>query len=144
MSRRATAARVLLAVFVVAACLPPAGRLFETTLLHDTRDLPVTLGDQTDLVVGIEPSDVDSWDFPDPGVIADPGNPGAFVLTWLGGACDSEAVVSFQHAGSGYALRVEVRRGFSLGCTAVGIRRALRIVTAEPIPVGSIVVSLDD
>lgn len=140
-TRSVMRAIVPLVALVVAACLPPAGRVFQTTLSHDMRDLPVALGDQTDLVVRIEPAEADVWDWPDLGVVADQDNPDAFVLTWLGGACDGDAAVSFQRTGSGFALRVEVRRALSLGCPAVGIPRALRIITAEPIPIGSIVVT---
>lgn len=138
-------ARVLLAVLIVAACLAPPGRLFHATLLHPSEDpLPVTLGDQTGLVVGIQSAEVDTFSSWDLRASADPADPMAFVLTWLGGACDSDADVSFQRTGSGYALHLEVHRAFSLGCRAVGIPRALRIITAEPIPVGSIGVNGQD
>lgn len=131
---------------VVAACLPPAGRTYQTTLLHISPDnpsgdypLPVTLSDQTDLVVGIEPAE-GSYGL-EPVVQSDPADPKALILSWLGGMCDNDALVSFQPSGSSYALHLEVHQKLGLGCPAAGILRGLRIVTSEPIPIGSIAVS---
>jgi hypothetical protein len=138
----------LFLTFIVAACLPPAGRVFQTTLLHTSpsnpsgdHPLPVTLGDQTDLVVGIEPTEGDERGGLEPLVQSDPADPNALILSWLGGMCDNDAAVSFQPSGSGYALHLQVHQKLGFGCPAAGLLRGLRITTSEPIPPGSIAVS---
>ncbi len=75
----------------VVACGPPAGRLFHTTLTtpDGTYPLPVTLGDQTDLVVSIEPGLVDGSAASAPSVQSDPGDPAVLIVTRSGGACES-------------------------------------------------------
>jgi hypothetical protein len=147
MSGRKAFALGLFVTFIVAACQPPAGRVFQATLLHTSLSnpggdypLPVTLLDQADLVVGIEPADGDTQGGPDPFVQVDPADPKALVLTWLGGLCDNDAVVSLSPTGSGYTLRLEVHQKLGLGCSAVGLLRGLRIVTSQPVPTGSITV----
>ena len=128
---------------VVAACLPPAGTLFRTTL--STPDgaypLPVALGDQTGLIVEIEPAEPDSAARIEPLVQPDPTDPNAFVVTWLGGACDNDATIAFQRSGSGYALHLEVHDKIGLGCSDLGILRGLRITTSTPVPLNSITAS---
>jgi hypothetical protein len=138
----------LLLAIVVAGCQPPAGQVFQTTLLHTSPDnpsgdypLPVSLGDRSDLVVGIEQTDGDPSDGIVPVVQSDPANPNALILSWLGGMCDNDATVSFQRAGSGYELNLAVHEKIGLGCPAAGILRGLRIITSAPVPPGSIVVS---
>jgi hypothetical protein len=133
---------------VFAACEPPAGQVFQTTLLHTSPDnpsgdypLPVSLGDRSGLVVGIEQTDGDPSDGIAPVVQSDPANRNALILSWLGGMCDNDATVSFQRAGSRYELNLAVHPKIGLGCPAAGILRGLRIVTSEPVPPGSIVVS---
>jgi hypothetical protein len=138
----------LFVAFTVAACQPPAGRVFQATLLHTSLSnpsgdypLPVTLLDQADLVVGIEPTDGDTQGGPDPFVQVDPADPKALVLTWLGGLCDNDAAVSLYPTEPGYTLRLDVHQKLGLGCPAAGVLRGLRIVTSQPIPTGSITVS---
>jgi len=126
---------LVVAIFV-AACLPPAGTLFRTTLLMpDGRyPLPLAVGDQTELVVGIEPADGDPAVGSEPLIRTDPADPNAFIVTWIGGACDNDAAIAFRPAGSGYALNLEVHPKIGLGCTAIGILRAVRIRTSTPVP----------
>jgi hypothetical protein len=138
----------LMLTLTLAACLPPAGRLFNTTLIHKSPanpggdyPLPVTLGDQTDLVVGIEPTDADESGGLAPLVKADPTDPNALIVSWLGGLCDNDAAVSFQPSGSGYTLHLDVHEKLGLGCPAAGLLRGLRIITSEPIPIDSIAAS---
>ena len=128
---------------VLAACGPPPGVQFHTTLSNPNGEfpLPVTLGDETGLVVGIGPARFDPIDFRDAGVLADPTGPRAFILTWLGGMCDNGAALVFRPTDSGYDLQVAVGEKLGLGCPAAGIMRGLRIETSEPIAVVGITIS---
>lgn len=127
----------------LAACGPEPGALFSTTLSNQDGEfpLPVALHDQTGLVAGIGAAQFDPIDFRDAGVLADPTDPTAFILTWLGGMCDNDAALVFRSTGTGYDLQVAVHGKPGLGCPAAGILRALRIETSEPIPVGEITIS---
>jgi hypothetical protein len=133
----------ILTAAILAACGDSPGIVFRTTL--STPDgqvpLPVTLGDKTGLVVGIGPAQVDPVEFRDAGVLADPTDPNAFILTWLGGMCDNDAAVVFRPTASGYDLQLEVDEKLSLGCPAAGVLRALHVETSEPIPVGAVTIS---
>lgn len=128
---------------VLAACGPPPGALFRATLSNPNGEfpLPVALGDTSGLVVGIGPAQIDPGAFRDAGVLADPTGPKAFILTWLGGMCDSDAALVFSPHDSGYDIRLAVQEKLGLGCPAAGIMRVLRIETSEPIPVGAITIS---
>ncbi len=136
----------LAVVMLLGACLPPAGRLFHTTLIHTSTDnpagdypLPIVLGDETGLVVAIESAgEIDSAPGLDLTVQADPSDPKAIVAIWLGGLCDNDATLSFRQSGSGYTLHLEVHGKLGFGCTAAGIGRAVRIKTSEPLPIGQI------
>jgi hypothetical protein len=139
---RLVAARLLVAI-VIAACGPPAGELFRTALpTVDGDPLPVELGDSTGLVTAIEPADFDSDAVLEPLVKADPTEPNAFVLSWLGGLCDGEAALSFWRSETAFGLNLVVRGGPGLfgGCAGAGVPRGLRIKTSSPIAVDSIVV----
>lgn len=140
MSRLVTSA-ILIAV--LAACGSPPGTLFSTTLSNPNGEfpLPVEVRDTTDLVLGVGPAQIDSIDFRDAGVLADPTDPMAFILTWLGGMCDNDAAVNFRQTKSGYDLQLAVHEKLGLGCPAAGILRGLRIGASEPIPLGTITIS---
>lgn len=135
-------------VVVLASCLPaPTGRLWRTTLSSAGQEaLPVTLRDETGLVTGIEPAPMDAADAPGlPAVQADPSDPLAFLVIWLGG-CDTDAQLGFQpsHQASGqYELHVSMGSpgGLGGGCAPVAVGRGLRIHTTTPIPIGSIAVN---
>jgi hypothetical protein len=131
---RRVALGILVAAFVV-ACLPPSGRLFHTTLTtpDGSYSLPVTLGDQTNLVVGFEPGPTDPFPDVEPTVRSDPADPKAMILTWVGGACEDETVVVFHPGGGRYDLAVSPRGGLLGSCPAIGILRAVRIRTSEPV-----------
>ena len=135
---RRTALGIVFAAAVV-ACGPPAGRLFNTTLTNPdgSYPLPVTLGDQTNLVVGIEQGPREPFPDFEPAVRSDPADPKALIVTWLGGACEHETVVSFWPEGDGYYLMISSRGGPSLfgGCPAIGLFRAIRIKTSEPVAI---------
>lgn len=133
----------ILTVAVLAACGGPPGVQFRTTLSTPSGEypLPVALGDKTGLVVGIGTAQINSADFRDAGALADPTDPNAFIVTWLGGACDNDAALAFRPTASGYDIGLAVHEKLGLGCTAVGILRALRIETATPIPVEAITIS---
>jgi hypothetical protein len=128
---------------VLAGCGGPPGTLFRATLsdLGGGYPLPVTLGDTTGLVLGVRPGQFDPADFRDAGILADPGESKAFIVTWLGGACDSDAVLAFRTTGSGYDIELGVHEKLGLGCIAVGILRGLRIETSAPISLSTITIS---
>jgi hypothetical protein len=128
---------------VVAACAGPPGTLFQATLSGPDGDypLPVTLGDTTGLVLGVRAGQFDPGDFRDAGILADPGEPKAFIVTWLGGACDSDAVLVFRTTGSGYDMELRVHEKLGLGCIALGILRGLRVETSAPISLSTITIS---
>ena len=74
-------------------------------------------------------------------VRADPADPNAFIVSWLGGACDNDASLTLSRHERNYVLNVTIhgRFGFPGGCTANGIARDIRILTSSPIPVESII-----
>jgi hypothetical protein len=140
------AVSVVLAI-AVAACMSPAGRLFKTTQLdispaNPSGDypVPIVLGDETDLVTGIGPTTVDPSYSDELAVEEDPTDPDAIIAKWLGGACEHDAALSFRPSGSGYALHLEVHRGFG-SCPADGVLRSVRIKTVKVVPLDSITVS---
>lgn len=139
---RAIAVGLLLTAFL-AACFPPAGRPFHTTLStpDGSNPLPVALGDETDLVIGIEPAEPATSASLEPLVQADPTDPSAVIVSWVGGMCDNDASLSLRPSGAGYALHLEVHQKLGLGCPAAGVLRGLRINTSRPIPLGSITTS---
>ena len=134
---------IALAVALLATgCLGPAGRQFRTALAEPgvAAPFPIVLGDETGLVLGIESGPVDPGARTELAVHEDPTDPLAFIAVWMGGAIDDDAVLSFRRVGSGFALRLDVHRGFG-DSTSEGIARSLRILTTEPIPVESITAS---
>jgi hypothetical protein len=146
---RMTTASLLIAVSVlgaaaVAACSGPSTSQFKTELHFANEDapLPVVLSDETGMVTGIESGPVDQQvDYAEPVARADPTDPNAFIVSWLGGACDNDASLTFKVSEGVYELNVAVhgKLGFPGGCTALGIPRDVRILTSSPIPVDSIV-----
>lgn len=128
---------------VLAACLPPPGVLFHATLASPDGGypLPITFGDTTGLVVGVGAAQFDPADFRDAGVLADPADPKAFIVTWLGGACDNDATLAFRTTDSGYDIDLGVHEKLGLGCIALGILRGLRVETSARLSVGAITIS---
>ena len=125
----------------LAACWP-SGPQYRVTLQDSSEipPLPIVLTDETGLVTRIEAAQV-----PDPigssglAVRPDPSDPDAFVLGWLGGACDNDVALTFKRHQNGYVLTVSTHGKLDTGCTLQAITRTVRIVTSAPIPVGSIV-----
>ena len=131
----------LLVAVSVAACGPSGGRLFQTALpTTDHYPLPVELRDGTGLVTGIEPAESEPQAAREPRVEADPTNPSAFIVSWLGGMCEGDAMLSFWRTDSTYTLFLAIRLA-GTGCTALGVARALRVRTSSPISADSIRVS---
>jgi hypothetical protein len=128
---------------ILASCGGPPGTLFHATLTDaaGAYPLPVTLGDTTGLVLGVRAGQFDPADFRDAGILADPAEPEAFIVTWLGGACDSDAVLTFRTTGSGYDIELAEHQKLGLGCTAQGILRGLRVETSAPILLSTITIS---
>lgn len=139
--RRALALTLLVAALVVAC--QPAATTFRASLPTDERDpLPVTLTDETGLVTGIAPAAVDpAWNDFVPAVHADPNDPNAAVLSWLGGVCDQDTIVWFGVLHGGYVVSVAVHEKFGTGCASAAVPRAIRIATSRPIPVDSVTVA---
>jgi hypothetical protein len=132
---------LLIAIALTACVGQPAGRLFRTELPTTDHDpLPVSLVDETGLVLGIAPWDADLTPTVRPVVQADPTDPNALVISWIGGLAERDATLSFRATQSGYALRLDVGLG-SGGGTMAALPRGLQILTSIPIPVSSIAVS---
>ena len=135
----------LLGAAAVAACSGSTpSHEFKTILglADENYSLPVVVRDETSLVTRIEagPSDP-TFNYMGAAARADPADPNAFIVSWMGGACDNDAVLWFTRGDAVYALSVEVHGKFSLfgGCPALGVPRDVRIVTSSPIPIDSIV-----
>jgi hypothetical protein len=137
----------LLIGLAVAACAgPSASRQFTTVLKFSDEavPLPAVFKDETGLVTAIGSGPMDpTVNYSDPVVRADSTDPNAFIVSWLGGACDNDALLWFTRGQGVYALSVEVhgKVGFPGGCTASGVPRDVRIVTSSPVPIASIVAS---
>jgi hypothetical protein len=134
----------LLSAATVAACSEPSpSRQFSAVLQfsEEAQPLPVVLSDETGLVTGIASAPMDPRaDYTELAGQADPTDPNAFIVRWLGGACDHNASLTFKRHEEGYVLNVAVHGnlGFPGGCMMLGVYRDVRIVTSSPIPVDSI------
>ena len=140
---RSIALGVLVAASIVccSGSTEPEPRLFRTTLPQPVdQPLPVVLGDETGLVTGIGPVADPQGDQVQPVALADPGDPRAFVITWLGSPCDKEVALSFKSHEGGYLLQLAVPQSTG-GCPMVGYPRGVRIVSSTAIPVSSIEVT---
>jgi hypothetical protein len=137
---RSIALGVLVAASIV-GCSGPQGqepRLFRTALPLGNQPLPMVLSDQTGLVSGIGPAADPQGDDIQPVIVADPSDPMAFVITWVGSVCDEDAALSFKPNEGGYRLQLTVSPGAG-GCQMlVAVPRGVRIVTSTAIPVSSI------
>ncbi len=138
--RRTVALSVLVAVLVVAC--QPEGRIFEVTLRTEyNRPLPVSLSDETGLVTGITQAAADPATGNEPALQADQADPNTSILTWQGGACDTNTDVVFHVLHGGYVVNVSSHEGIGTGCPAAAVPRAIRLATSHPIPVDSVTVA---
>jgi hypothetical protein len=145
---RGMAASILLGVAVfsagttVACSGPPSSRQFSSVLdLAGEFPLPVVLSDETGQVTAVESAPSADGAATELAVRADPTNSNAIIVSWLGGACDNDASLTFKRLEAGFLLNVAIHGKFVLGCTALGVPRKVRIVTLSPIPVDSVVVA---
>lgn len=135
-------AALLGAATVVACTAPSSSRQFSAVLQvsAETPPLPVVLSDETGQVTRVESGPIDPGGaYAELATRADPSDPNAFIVSWLGGACDNDASLTFKRSEGGYVLNVAIHGKFVMGCTALGVARDVRIVTSSPIPVDSIV-----
>ena len=127
------AALVVAAVLTGASLLPARG--LSTTLDggEGYRALPVSLEDETGLVIGIATStSIVSTD----SAMAVPGRANALQVGWLGGACDRSAVFTLRRDAQRFLLDLRVPEEDH--CTLQGISRSLVIETIEPIDPASV------
>lgn len=143
---KSLAAGLVLAV-LVAACstetartAQPAGSFFRTTI-PTYSVLPVTLLDETGLVVGIGSWSAEFQWTNEALVQADPADPNAFVIYWMGVHAERQASISFATTTSGYAVHLEIEFKTQGGGTLVALPRAVRIKTSSPVAIESIVVT---
>jgi hypothetical protein len=127
--------------FVVAACGAPAGQMHELTLRTPDGQYPlrVRFGDTSRSVVTIQGTErLDHAASNDPAVSGVPGAPDAFVLSWIGGMCDSDALINFWPEEGGFGLQLHTNTKPGLGCPSAGIARALRVELTAPASVDDI------
>lgn len=128
-------------VLLLAAC-QSAGRTFQVTLVTASNDpLPVSLTDRTGVVTGISQAAPESTISFEPIVRADPRDPRALVLIWMGGACDVEATVNVVKQEGSYVIGLASHEKTGGGCPMVGVPRGIRIATADPISMDAVIVT---
>jgi hypothetical protein len=102
--------------------------------------IPVVLRDETTLVTGIgaglNPAARDNT----PILVADPNDPHAFVIAWVGSPCDKNVALQFGVRDGRYFLRLSVPQTAG-GCPLIGLPRGVRIVTSTVIALDSIELS---
>jgi hypothetical protein len=98
----------------------------------------MVLSDQTGLVTGIGPVADPQGDDIQPVILADPSDPRAFVIAWVGSVCDTDAALSFKPSEGGYRLQLTVSPGARACQMMVAVPRGVRIVTLTAIPISSI------
>jgi hypothetical protein len=137
---RSIALGVLVAASILGCSEPgPEPRLFRTALPLGDRPLPMVLSDQTGLVTGIGLAADPQGNDIQPVILADPSDPKAFVITWIGSVCDTDATLSFKPHEEGYRLQLSVSPGARACQLMVAVPRGVRIVTSTAIPISSIV-----
>lgn len=121
----------LAVVVLLAACsLAPASPVVVLPGRDGVKELPIVLEDPEGIVLSVEAGEPDLvWDSDAIRQI----DLDSAALIWLGGACDARARVRVAlHEGTieGHVITEEA---IGLGCTAVGIPRAVAITFREPI-----------
>ena len=126
---------------LLAAC-QSAGRTFQVTLQTTSNDpLPVSLTDHTGVVTGIAQAAPDFTISFEPVVRADPREPRALVLSWMGGVCDLAATVTVVKQEGSYVIGLASHERTGGGCPSAGVPRGIRIATSDPLPIDSIIVT---
>ncbi len=136
---RRLALGVLIAVSIVGCSqdAAPESRSFRTTLPQVVDpQLPVVLKDATGLVTEIGAAADPQANDGRPVLRADPSDPRALIVSWLGSPCEVGVALAVEAIEGGYLLNIDVSRDGS--CPLVGLARGVRIVTTSPIPPSSI------
>jgi hypothetical protein len=145
MQRGSRRLALLAVVLALAGCGPPAGTIFRASLTtpDGSYSMPVTLGDQTGMVVSMEAGRPDMHAGPEAIVSAHPAEPNVLLVSWMGGACEQETIVGFWPDGQRYGMYVATRGGPGLGggCPAIAISRSIRIILSAPIAVDQIYIT---
>lgn len=129
-------------VFALLAACQSAGRTFQVTLQTTSGDpLPVSLTDETGVVTGITQAAADFTISFEPIARADPSEPRALVLSWMGGVCDVAATVTVVEQEGSYVIGLASRERTGGGCPSAGVPRGIRITTSDPLPIDSIIVT---
>jgi hypothetical protein len=125
---------VTLFAALLAGCsaLPPPGIQVTIPAKQDVRALPVTVVDNTGIVLEVSPAAIPAGFNGVTRVEVVAGRDDAVVLAWTGGACDDRAIVRIDRAGNRYQAKVESQTS-PLGCTAVGIFRAVLLSLTGPV-----------
>jgi hypothetical protein len=68
------------------------------------------------------------------------GQANVALVSWVGGACDTQTAIAIATAGQG--LSVTIRTTVAPGeCDSIGVGHVLRLTSSQPLPAGSITVS---
>ena len=65
------------------------------------------------------------------------GRDDALYLHWVGGACDRQVLVTFEHTANGHGFTISTERDFG-GCRLVGIPRTLVIEFTRPVDASAV------
>jgi hypothetical protein len=122
-----------LLVGLLAACAPE-GKLFTTSLpTVDADPLPVSVRDLSGLVLSVAPADVQVDMSGNANVTADVSDGKTLLLSWYGGQCDSDELITFWQSETGPTFQLAEHQKLGLGCTAAAISRTVRITLSTTI-----------
>lgn len=132
--RCATALLVAIALMATGCSVPPPPSGIQLVLpaRPEVRALPVTVVDHADVISDAAPAEIPAdapWETT---IRAVDGRDDAVLLTWMGGACDDRAIVTVDEVGARYRVTVKTEMS-GMGCTAVGVFRAVLLTLAKPI-----------
>ena len=128
---------LVLGTVAMGCSLLPAGRTVVTLPGREgVHELPVVLDDPGGAVANVEAATRDAaLDFPWLGAIDDD----SVTLAWLGGACDARARLRVVAGPESISIAIGTDEAVGLGCSAVGIPRAITISFVEPLEGRSLV-----